>query len=88
MAELQQFHVDQFTLKLNPACYIVEVATEEGEAHRDSLTSLPKWVFESKHTIWLADEQTTIAERARKGETLRQQLLQILNLLLPHPRTA
>jgi hypothetical protein len=78
MAEIQRFYLDQFVLTVNKACYLVEVETStERKPVRNQLKDLPSWVFESKHAIWLKIKKANIAERAREGERIRHELMQI-----------
>jgi hypothetical protein len=75
MADLLHFYLEPFVLTVNPACYLVEVAKRNREETRNSrLSELPEWVFQSKHAIWLTDENATIATRAKNGEQIRQKL--------------
>lgn len=74
----QQFQFGSFVLKLNPDCYLVEVKRSEQKFNSEPNPPVPSWVFESKHTIWLTDENKPIAERAQSGDRIRQEVLRSL----------
>jgi hypothetical protein len=74
----QQFQLGSFVLTLNSACYLVEVKRSEHQRNSGPNSPVPSWVFESKHTIWLTDENKPIAERARSGDRIKQEVLKSL----------
>jgi len=75
----QQFQLGSFVLKLNPACYLVEVKRSERKLNSEPNPQVPSWIFESKHTIWLTDENKPIAERARSGEEIKLEVMKTLH---------
>ncbi|HJZ11218.1 MAG TPA: hypothetical protein VJ521_03655 [Acidobacteriota bacterium] len=76
MAHTLQFQVGPFELDVNDDCYLVSVReTRSGSNHQSRYSEIPAWVFHSKHAIWLMDEESSILERATKGELIKKRLL-------------
>ena len=68
-------YLDRYGITLNAACYLVTVSNANSARLNDAIEELPDWVFNSKHTIWLTDEEKPIAVRARHGDQIRKRLL-------------
>jgi hypothetical protein len=75
MGQPLRYRLGRFLLTVNSACYLIEVR----ECDRTDLdrepSDLPSWIFESKHAIWLTDENKPIFERAKHGEKIKKQFL-------------
>jgi hypothetical protein len=77
MSEATSFYVHGFLLRIFDSAYLVEVRPAEGETgYYRTPSTLPAWMFRSRHAIWLADEDAPILDRARKGENMKQEILQ------------
>ena len=82
MPEAARYYVNGFLLKIFDSAYLVEVIPANGETGRyESSNALPKWVFQSPHSIWVAEEETTLPLmiRANRGEEIKKEILQTLN---------
>jgi hypothetical protein len=82
MGQQGKFLVDGFSLTLNSECYLVEVQERPEIQGVTEASILPDWIFESKHAIWLMEENKPIADRARDGERVRQVLLRFRNEMM------
>lgn len=76
MAQQGRYFVDRFLLTLNRDCYLVEVEETSEVAGSTDVSVLPDWIFNSRHVIWLMADDKSLADRARDGERVRQQLIQ------------
>ena len=79
--------MDRFSLTLNKECYLVEVQEDPEISGSADISVLPDWIFESKHAIWLMEENKPIGDRARDGERVRWSLIRsrdTLAIALPH----
>jgi hypothetical protein len=47
----------------------------EGAEQFQDLGKLPAWIFQSKHAIWLAPINAALADRATKGEQIKDKLI-------------
>ena len=75
MANPLCYRLGHFLLTVNSACYLVEVRECEQTDPDKQSSEIPSWVFESKHAIWLTDENKPIFERAKHGEKIKNQFL-------------
>ncbi|MCI0412288.1 hypothetical protein L0222_05730 [bacterium] len=65
-----------FQLILHPGSYIVEVMPEnELVSFVNQTKELPDWIFYSKHAIWLSRENTSIFQRAERGDQFKRIIL-------------
>jgi hypothetical protein len=70
-----QFYLDGFLLSVDNYAYLVEIKSSEKKVIQDSgADELPDWMFDSRHAIWLTDENLPIRDRAAHGESIRQKL--------------
>ena len=75
MNEVLRYQLDSYELTVDNASYIVAVRENPVTTRtQNSSAELPKWVFQSKHAIWLADENASLYERASKGERIKEKL--------------
>lgn len=75
MNQVLRFHVDTFELTVDNVSYTVAVREDPNSVAADNTCSeLPGWVFQSKHAIWLAEENASLYERAAKGERIKERL--------------
>ncbi len=75
MMETIHFFVDDLLINVSPASFLVIVQKTGRPSYLNQVQDLPDWVFNSKHVIWLTDEELTVGERARNGETVKRSLL-------------
>jgi hypothetical protein len=76
MPIIKRFLVQGFTLNVNDSAYLVEVSPYiEGAEQFQDLRKLPAWIFQSKHAIWLARINAALADRAMKGEQIKNKLI-------------
>ena len=76
--ETQYFQLDRFSLMINPACYLVMVSRSGPLESATTDASFPEWIFDSRHAIWLTEEEKPIAERARRGDEIKKFLKALL----------
>lgn len=76
MPVIKRFLVQGFALNVNDSAYLVEVSQHlEGAEQFQDLGKLPAWIFQSKHAIWLAPINAALADRAMKGEQIKNKLI-------------
>ena len=76
MSEISKFYFEDFILSLNRSSYLVEVLAPVSDPPRkDRVEDLPDWVFHSKFTIWLRQDDSSIYERSLAGERIRKSLI-------------
>jgi hypothetical protein len=77
-----RFIVEEFQLELNHSALLVEVSPANGNGDVQDFGKLPRWVFHSKHAIWLTAGTKPIVDRAIAGEHIKHTLLQKFSNLL------
>jgi hypothetical protein len=76
MSEATSYYIHGFLLRVFDSAYLVEVKPANGETgYYKKVSTLPAWMFRSPHAIWLTDEDGPIADRANKGESIKQEIL-------------
>lgn len=81
MSETARYYMNGFLLKVYDSAYVVEVKPANGETGLYAqYYSIPEWVFRSPHSIWISEEETPapLFIKAKKGEEIKQQILQNL----------
>ena len=77
MSEATSYYVHGFLLQVFDSAYLVEVKPANGETgYYRNPSTLPSWMFRSPHAIWLTDEDAPIVDRANKGESIKQEIMQ------------
>ena len=75
MNQVLRFHVDSFELTVDTDSYIVAVREDPNPGGaQNACSDLPNWVFQSKHAIWLAEDNVSLYERATRGEKIKERL--------------
>ena len=78
MAALSRFQLGGLVLKVNEDAYLVEVESSDiSMAQRNDLADLPRWVFESRHAIWLSAQSGPLNRRAFEGEMFKKKLMRL-----------
>jgi hypothetical protein len=71
--------LDGFLLHVDNFAYLVEIHASKKVSPDTAPEELPDWLFQSRHAIWLTDENLPIQDRAAHGESIRQKLKNYLN---------
>jgi len=80
-SDVQIFHFENFMLTIHPSCCLV-VVTNSSRDSQNKVEDVPHWVFDSKHVIWLTEEDKPILHRAQKGEAIRKRLQSLRSMNL------
>lgn len=76
MAQSARFYVDGFLLKILESAYLVQVEPANGGTARYAQpASLPRWIFQSSHAIWLTRDDAPLVDRARRGEEIKHRIM-------------
>lgn len=76
MSQPARFYIDGFLLNISESAYLVRVEPANGDtALYAQAASLPGWIFNSAHAIWLTQENAPLLERARRGDEVKNRIL-------------
>ncbi|MCI0413134.1 hypothetical protein L0222_10090 [bacterium] len=71
-----RYYVDGFLLKILDSAYLVQVEPTNGNTGRYVTPAhLPEWIFRSSHAIWLVQDEGSLADRATKGDEIKQRIM-------------
>ena len=82
MKNHKRFLIREFQLEVNDSAYLVNVNIHDGKTEGfEDPQKLPKWVFQSRHAIWLGGNSETLLDRAMEGDRIRTRLKIAVNQL-------